>query len=286
MTKGDYRLHYDARRLDIDADIMEVLLDENKKSATVRSVFRTINIITCLSYGINSITDIAHYCNLDKSTIHRYLKALIESNVAMQDSYNHRYYLGLLIARLLSNPLSTHEYLIRCAIGEMKHLSDYTAESITLSILIGVEYLVLYEIPSKYDLRVVEERKKFGDVYPGAFGKILLSQLDDKQLKITLMNMDSLTNYSDSDNQELTRQLKRIKRQGYAVSIGERIKGGMCLASPINNYVLPAVISVIGLESRIKPKKTEFLNELVNSTSRISEMVDKVMKAQTGKAFD
>ena len=204
----------------------------------------------------------------------------------MQDPFNRRYYLGYLVAQLLSNPLTTHEYLIRCAIREMKHLSSYTAESITLSILIGVEYLVLYEISSIYDLRVVEERKKFGDVYPGAFGKVLLSQLDDTELKIALMNIDSLAQETPAYEEELKKQLKQIKQQGYAVSVGERIKGSMCLASPIKNYVLPAVISIIGLESRIKPRKTEFLTEMVNSTDRISEKVAEVMKARTAKKAD
>ncbi len=90
-------------------------LDANKKPAAVKSIYRAANILTCVSNGFNSITDIAEYCGLSKSTVHRLLKALGESNLIVQDPVSREYYLGQLITKLLTKPHITHEYLEFCA---------------------------------------------------------------------------------------------------------------------------------------------------------------------------
>lgn len=257
-----------------------IILDSSQKPAAVQSVFRAANILTCLSQGIYSITDIAGVCHLNKATVHRLLKALVESNLAIQDPINHLYYLGQSIAKIVASPHTTHEYLVTCAIKSMVRLSDYTEETVFLSILLGLQYLNLHEIPSKHDLRVVQVNKKSGYVPAGAASKILLSQLDKKQLKIAFLNMNfesPLGNISFNP-EKLKIQLKEIRRQGYAVSYGERVKGCVCISAPVSNYELPVALSIIGPENRIKPRINDFIEEIMAAAATLSENVNKSLK--------
>jgi DNA-binding IclR family transcriptional regulator len=62
--------------------------DNGKKETAVQSVRRAAEILNCISNGMSSVTDIAERCNLSKSTVHRLLKALGESELVMQDPIN------------------------------------------------------------------------------------------------------------------------------------------------------------------------------------------------------
>jgi DNA-binding IclR family transcriptional regulator len=253
------------------------ILDTEKKPAAVKSVFRAANILTCLSRGIYSVTEIADVCRLNKATVHRLLKALVESNLAIQDSITHRYFLGHAIAQIVASPYTTHEYLVTCAIKPMIHLADFTEETVFLSILIGLRYLNLFEVPSKHDLRVVEIFKKSGYVPAGASSKVLLSQLSAKELKIATLNMDFASQAGDykMTPESLSQQIKEVRRKNYCISYGERVKGCICISAPIHNYVFPIALSVVGPENRIKPRIKEMVRELKSSavllTNHVSE---------------
>jgi IclR family transcriptional regulator, KDG regulon repressor len=256
------------------------VVDVEKKPTALRAVFRTANILTCLSYGVDSVTEIANICKLNKSIIHRLLQAMCEAGLTTMDPISHRYYIGPLVAEISSNPYVTHENLISCAINEMRALSDFCGESIGLSVMIGLQSVTLYEMPSTFDLKIVGKKKIVPHLHAGAQGKVLLSQLNNKDLKIALLNlaMEPMTEHTTTFEAELIAQLKQIRHQGNAVSYGERIEGAMCLSAPINNYILPASVSILGPEIRVKPRANEVIARLMESVDRIRQNLVKVNK--------
>jgi IclR family transcriptional regulator, KDG regulon repressor len=256
--------------------------ESSQKATAVKSIYRAASILNCVSNGLNSITDIAECCKLSKSTVHRLLKALGESNLIVQDPVSREYYLGQLITRLISRPQITHEYLIACSNKEMNRLSDITKETICLGILQGLKYTGIREIPSKHQLRVVEaEPNLFSPLYAGAGGKTLLSLLSDKELKITLKNihLEPITEYTNTDIRILMEQVNLIRQQRYCLTTDEIVMGAMCLAAPIRNYVLPASISIIGPTERLKPKINNFLELLLSGADRISSQLAETLPA-------
>lgn len=255
-------------------DLPHVPLDENKKPAAVKSIYRAANILTCVSNGFNSITDIAEYCHLSKSTVHRLLKALGESNLIVQDPVSHEYYLGQLITRLISNPQITYEHLITCARKEMNHLSEVTRETICLSIMKSLKCTGLYEIPSQYQLRVVEAGPSiYSPLYAGAGGKTLLSLLENKELKIALKNIqiEPRKNGMIIDTDGLWDQVNIIRQRGYCITTDELVVGAMCIAAPIHNCGTPASLSIIGPTGRLEPSINDYVDLLLSSTARISK---------------
>ena len=254
-------------------DIASRLLDTSKKPTALKTIFRTANILTCLNNGIDSVTDIATACNLDKATIHRLLRALVEARIIMQDPITRKYYTGPLVAEIASNPKITHEHFVSCAIQEMRSLSKLTGESIGLNVLIGVHTVLLYEIQSSQDHKIVAKKRVAGNIHAGAHGKALLCLLNNKNLILVLSNIDfeRLTEYTITFKEKFIAELKQARQQGYAVSFGERIPGGMTIAAPIKNYVLPAALGILGPEIRMKPRMAEFIQAIMESRDRISE---------------
>jgi len=143
---------------------------------------------------------------------------------------------------------------------------------VNLGIMIQLHYKLLHEIPSKHDLRITAESKRLGPLYIGATAKVLLSQLEDEELKTTLKHIEFTytTQNTVTDKNLLTEQIQEIRRQGYCVTYGERIPGAICVSAPIKNYLSPASLSMVGLENRLGPRIEEVIEELKASAGNIS----------------
>lgn len=148
-----------------------------KPSDTIRSISNSADILICLSNGLNSLSEIAKILNLPKPTVHRLLKALEYSQFVIKDNSSHRYYLGYLVHRLVSIKQNAHKQLILLSINEMKRLSDLSEESVYLHILIGIQHIRLYDIPSKNDISIPLSSDGKAPLLLGAVCRALFSRL-------------------------------------------------------------------------------------------------------------
>jgi IclR family transcriptional regulator, KDG regulon repressor len=246
------------------------------------SIAHATDILICIGNDFHALTDIARECNLGKSTVHRVLKLLEQSRFVVQDTINRRYYLGSLLTRLTSNPVTTHEYLIMYAGEEMRRLCLVTEETVLLDIMIGTQSFSLFEVPSRHDLKVSREGKMTEPLLAGASFKVLLSQLNDKQLDRALENitLQRPTERSATDKEVLKNQIKETRQLGYSISRGEWINGVMCISFPVTNYTLPLSLCVVGPESRLRQREQEAIEELKKSSSRISANIIRIFKEQ------
>jgi IclR family KDG regulon transcriptional repressor len=253
------------------------ILGEVKKASG--SIPHAADVLTCLGSHVHTVTEIARQCRLGKSTVHHVLKLLEQSQMVVQDYDSRRYYLGPLITQLTSNPVTTHEYLILCANEEMKRLAQLSEETVAMDIMIGTQIFPLYEVTSPHDLRVTQEGRASGPVNAGASGKVLLSQLDEKQLRTAIDSIDvaKATDRTVTSPELLLAQVREISHQGYAVSYGERIDGAICISAPIKNYILPVALSIVGPENRLQPKTQEAIAQMVISARRISENITGIL---------
>ena len=254
--------------------------DEETSTGGVRSVFRTVDILKCLNNNINTLTEIAEYCQLSDSTSHRLLKTLEKTNLVTQDASTHRYYLGPLIAQLSSNPQTTHQQLTICSQEDMNRLAMISDETIGICVLVGTRLIRLFNIPSKSSLRVWEEGINLGQPFIGAPARVLFSQLKNDEIKILLDNvkLKPLTANSITNKEMLRQQIVKVRQQGYAISYGERVQGAIGISAPIKSYIYPAEISIVGPDSRMKPNLNRLLKELLISAERISENYQNIIQ--------
>jgi IclR family transcriptional regulator, acetate operon repressor len=246
--------------------------EDNKKLTINRSIERATQILIYLGANIHSIKDIARHCRLSPSTVHRILQTLQRLDWVRQDQTDSRYYLGPLASQLSSNLVSAHRYLVMNSVDEMMNLSKSSGETVSLGIMIHLKYVSLHDIPSKHNLRVFEGSDTSGAPTQGATGKVALSQLSDEDIRHALHSIASWkdNNQPKFDTTAFLDELKAIRKKGYAVSYGEVIPGTICISAPIRNYPCPAVLNIIGPESRLNNRLEQSIKELRASAERIS----------------
>jgi len=251
------------------------------QSRNVTSVQRAIKILICLSRGINNLTGIAAECNLSNATVHRLLRTLEETGAVFQDPISRRYFLGRSIISLTANSDLTHELLILSAEKEVRLLSSYTEETVSLLTISGLKLVRLFSVPSRHPLRVVEipdEERRVGDIYSGAPAKVLLSQYPEDKFRQLLRYIKLEIAENPSINiEELMLQIKQVRKQGYAITYGETVKGGLCISVPVRDYVLPVSLNIYGPAERIKPRIVEYLDKALGSAVRISTNIRKIL---------
>jgi DNA-binding IclR family transcriptional regulator len=248
----------------------------------IRSVHRAVNILTCLGDGTNTLTDIAIATKLAKPTVYRLLKTLEELHMVTYDPVSRWYYLGPLVTKLASNPKTNHYDLITCALEEIKTLWELTGENVELNIMVGSQYDRLYEIMGKHKLKVYEGADPVGPVFVGSAAKVLLSQLDDKELRLVLKNINikQVTEYSVTDKKLLLVQIREARQQGYAVSYGERIAGALCISAPVKSYFWPVALSLVGPESRLTLGVTDLIKKVISSARRITKNIEEFYRGK------
>jgi DNA-binding IclR family transcriptional regulator len=252
-----------------DFGLREMLSEVEEKPSDAKFIRRIAIMLACICNGINSLADISDQTKLSRSTVHRLLKGMEKSRMISHDPGDRRYYLGSLIRHLISKPLVTHEYLVNCAEKEMERLAAVTEETVMLGIKIGLNHVTIHAVPSVHDLRIVEPTKRVGPLYVSAGAKVLLSQLDESELKEVLKNIQPEPN-THLDKAELLAQVKQIQRQGYCITSGEKVFGATCVSAPIKGYETPAALSILGPDARLKPRITSSIKHLLAAVDRIS----------------
>jgi DNA-binding IclR family transcriptional regulator len=246
------------------------------------SIAHATSVLVCIGNDVHALTDIARECNLGKSTVHRVLKLLEQSRLVVQDTINRRYYLGPLLTRLTSNPVTTHEYLIMHAHEEMRRLCAVTEETINMDILVGIQAFSLHEVTSPHELKVSQENRATGPLKAGASLKVLFSMLNEKQLKVAISSfvVTRHTAHTVTDKSVLLSQIMEIKQQGFGISRGEWIGGVTCIAVPVYNYTLPLSLCALGPENRIKEREKSVVKELKFSAARIAENIKRIVDSR------
>jgi IclR family transcriptional regulator, KDG regulon repressor len=256
----------------LDFELDNLIAHNERKMPEAKSIRSAAIVLSCISNGINTVGEMEDYTAISRATIYRLLRGLEKSYLVIHDPINRKYYLGALIRRLVSNPMVTHEYLINYAKQEMYRLSGITGETINLSIKIGLTHTTVFSVPSSYELRLVQQTHHVGPLYKGSGGKVLLAQLEDKELRDVIQNIQfELSGRSEKD--DLLEEINNIRQRGYCITSGEVIQWATSFAAPLRGYEVPAAIAILGIEPRMLPKKDLLVECLLKSTDTISRIL-------------
>jgi DNA-binding IclR family transcriptional regulator len=248
----------------------------------VNSITKGANILRSLSDGIDRVSDLSSKLDLKKSTVHRFLKSLEMSGLVMEDPVTRRYFLGPLILHLASRPIISHQNLTLCAFEEMRHLRDLSRETVVLHIRVGLERICLEELPSFENIRYTAGKGFVAPIYTGSAGKVLLAELEDKDLQVLMDNLrlDPIGPNTITNEKVLLKEIEKVRKQGYATSFGERIVGSASIAVPIRDYVCPVSLSVLGPDNRFNLK---IMMDLLETMKGCSKRISQKLKDANGR---
>ncbi|MDR3562412.1 MAG: IclR family transcriptional regulator [Negativicutes bacterium] len=229
---------------------------------TNQSIERALDILECFSQAKSEIglSELARLVGLPKATVFRMAETLVERGYLIKDGKSQAYQLGYKILRLGQTLLSNMDYR-KIALPYMQKIRDETNESVTLYIPINDrERLCVERFQSSHGLRRIVHVGEIFAIDLGAAGKALLAFREAETLH--------------ADYRVTLEELAQIRRQGYALSHGERELGVSSVAVPLlDRYSRPiASLSVSGPEFRYHG---EWLENIIEVTKRAAASISR-----------
>ena len=237
---------------------------------TVQRAFEIIHLLR--DRGELSVTEIAAELSTPKSTVHDYLRTLRAMGYVVNDVGTYR--LGFRFLEL-GGQAKYRNRLFQVARPELERLVAETEEVVSLNIEERGEFVVV-------DAEFGESLLRLG-VYPGlriplhthAAGKVMLAHFTQEKVRAIIddQGLESRTEHSITDPDELITELESIRERGYAVDWNEQIVGMGVVAAPI--IADDEVIGSIGVAcptDRLRDEgyRTQFVDEVQKSANIVA----------------
>jgi len=253
------------------------ILNNKKPKYPIKVLINTFNI---LNYFIKkgrpvALTELSEKLNIYPSTIHRILDTLRYLKYIDQISDSEKYQLGLKSLELGTAKLSQID-LIKEVMPFLNEISRKYNENVYLGVLFEnmVLYLAKKETPRK--IRVVTHLGARAYFNCTALGKVLMAFIpkDEREKIYKNIGFPRFTKNSITNKKQFEEEIKKVKRQGFAIDSEESEKDIQCIAIPIRDYSthVIAALSISGPSYRFNVKKQINLkNEIIEYGQKISK---------------
>lgn len=245
-------------------------MSEHKK--LVESVCRAIDILELLAFSdrSSSLAEISHRLGLSKSTVHRLLGTLMHRGYVRQEEHSRHYVVGLRlfeITNYVADNLDLHQ-----ANAYLTDLMKRTGETVHLAVLDQGEVVYVDKVESEHTIRMHSSLGSRVPAYATSLGKVLFAYSDPELVDrlITQTEFKPLTKNTITDPEALKRQLRTIRRLGYAIDDEENEENIRCIGGPIFDFRgrIIAAFSVSGPTFRMTKERLEELKPIVLEFSR------------------
>ena len=241
---------------------------------TVQSVERALRIMECftLENPQRSLGELAAETNLSKSTIYRLLATLAICGYIKQDKQTQKYSLGFKLFNL-GAVVSGNMSLRDTALPFMKRLSEELSETIDLNIIEADQRVCIEMVESSEEIRNIVKVGQRNVLWTGASGKILLANLEETERKRIIADAKKL-NQLPIEEIVLENELEIIRKQGFVLSIDDRLKGSFAIASPVFDHTRRLIggLTAAGPIHRLSEDRKPFIIKQVMYTAyKISE---------------
>jgi DNA-binding IclR family transcriptional regulator len=197
-----------------------------------------------------SLQEIAERIRMPKTTAFRLVNTLERAGFLIRMD-NQQYCLSLKVARLgglVRSTLSIREI----ARPIMLEVNRQTHETITLNTVMGTDRMVLEVVDTPSPLMSMARLGQHMPLLLGASARVIMAYMEPDELERVLKaNAKGL----DIDRPALERELARFRKQGYALSRGQRVPGLTAISVPlfdINGKVRNS-LSLTGPSIRVDP---------------------------------
>ncbi len=219
------------------------------QTKNVRAVERAIDILQCFSRDtpLMSVLEIQKKVPLSRPTLYRLLQSLAAKGLVRVERDPLRFSLDFGVGRLAHSWLAGLD-TVALARPILQRLRTETGETCALFLLRGSLRHCVLELTSPQVLAISRGIGETDHVCRGASGKAILAFMDDGEAGAILRALPKGTNAK-----QLTADLARIRRDGFAISRGEVFVGAIAIAAPFfdHTHQVAGSIGVFGPEVRL-----------------------------------
>lgn len=238
-----------------------------------QSIQRTIDVLFAFTPDQPELglTELTEALDLPKSTVHRAIANLEVRGLLERDEATGKYRLGLKIFELGMRARGNME-LREIARPHLKKVANQTDENVTLAIFSDDEVLYLDVVQSSKALRAASAIGQRRPIHCTAVGKVLLAGLPPHEIARIAQKtgLPARTQNTITDSEELIEDVLKVRKQNYALDLGEFEEGLCCIAAPIMDEVnaITASIAVAGPLTRFNEEVRPEIIELMQTVAQ------------------
>jgi len=191
-----------------------------------------------------TVSGLANFTGLPKSTVHRILQTLVTHDFAL-DLSGGRYVTGPRVLSLAGRVMSQSTPLHH--VDPILHrLQQETQLTVHLGLLVGDEAMYVaktegpkpYQMPSRLGMSI--------RLHTTAIGKAILAAMSDTQIRdfARRARLERRTPNSITRQDALVRHLQEVRAQGYAIDNEENETGIWCLGAAVHDYTGRTIAAV------------------------------------------
>jgi IclR family transcriptional regulator, acetate operon repressor len=254
---------------------------QDRENSPMRSLERALHILDAMedAGGSINVTRLGNASHLPRATVLRIISVL--EKYGYVNKRQGRYRLGAAVLPL-AHAYMLGDELTRVTLPVLQELAHTSEETASLFVRRGSKRILVQRVDGLQPLRFLLPIGQ-GLLLPTGAGKVLAAALPEEELDRV---MDEIGERTLANGKRLTREtlraeLKRIRRQGYSFSDGERAVGTFSIAAPVVDAegTTIAAVSVAGATERLTPKKIESLSIEVRAAAKaIAERYDGGMR--------
>jgi DNA-binding IclR family transcriptional regulator len=222
----------------MDGSKYEMSSDSMGSPSTNKAVVRILRVLDCIvahperRFGPS---DISRLLGMTKSMVLRALATLVEEGFIVRSPAGGHYELGYRVLELADNSLDEPDLREVCR-SYMQQMSDLTDGTVVLWIPVGGHAVCIDGLEGRG--RVLY-KLELGRQYPlnaGLHGRAILAALPDNEVDTFIRRhspMPRLTARTIVEPDELWRELRKIRRSGYAMGVGDSMTSVFGAAFPV-----------------------------------------------------
>ena len=236
--------------------------DQKTGAYSIEVLRRSINVLGVFtdSRPTMALREIVALTGMPKTTVFRILTTLVELEFCEIDPHTGDYSLGFALLRL-ADVRRRQGNVHTIALPVMRELRNAVNETVVLSVQSGDGRVHIDVVESLQPVRRTADIGVSAPLYVGAASKVLLAGMNDADIEAYLARtpLKAFQHTTITSADALWREIRLIRRRGYAESKGELVSGGGALAAPLKDYSgrTVAVLDILTPESRYTSEHRE-----------------------------
>jgi len=182
------------------------------------------------------VSEIAETLDLPKNSVFRILTTLHAYGYLKRENDTKRYAIGSKLLSLAHHGFHTGQ-LVEQSVDVLRQVRDDTDESAFVGVIDSAEGVILEQVLSKQQVKVVLTVGSRFPLHTAAPAKAYLALLDDARRDAIVDEIDfnRYTDHTVTDRATFIAQLEQARRDGYAFDWGEHNDGIRCVGAAIQN---------------------------------------------------
>lgn len=248
------------------------------KAPAVGKAFELLRVVSRSRKGL-SLSELAAELGYSKSTTHGLVHALIHEGALVQANGGKKLFLGSTVVELA---FQSWNYLIinRAAQPILEELRKEIGESVFLGVFnrSNARAIIMATSEATKPLKISSPPGTSISLFAGAVGKVFLAGMEDTRA-LELIREKGLPRFTENSivsEEELMRELDRVRKRGWALDDEEYISGVRAVAASIGNlHGLPMAIWVVGFAGNMGKNEIEKITRAtIETTEKLHTVLD------------